>query len=197
MIGKRRRPDDLVTGRSTGPNVAHHGRGAPCPTTLLPIRRDRDPWQPRLWVVGTHGGSGESCVAALDSTWAAAGHAYPEPSGSAPVVLTCRSHVTGLLTAQQAAIQWASGSLPGLRLLGLVIVADSPDRPPKAVRDLARLVTGGLTRSWSVPWCETWRLGERPPAAALPHRFRRLTAELNRLCDPESPALEGNSRASS
>src|SRR5690625_7783755 len=70
-------------------------------------------------------------------------------------------HAHGLLATQTAATKWASGAVD-VDLLGLVLVADAPGRLSRPLRDLARLVSGGLPRVWNLPWIEAWRLGEPP-----------------------------------
>lgn len=62
-----------------------------------------------------------------------------------------------------AAAQWASGAVP-VDLLGLAVVADAPGRLPGPLRDLVRLVGGGVPHLWRVPWSEDWRLGTVTPA---------------------------------
>jgi hypothetical protein len=153
----------------------------------LPIRTDRRRADTRLVVIGAHGGAGESRIAALHPTWHQAGHLFPDAAdGPASVLLCCRTQVSGLLAAQAAAAQWAAGSVPWLRLLGLVITPDTPGRPPKAVRELARVIVGGVPRSWTLPWFEPWRLGEDPPTEHLPQPFRRLVLELDQLVGDDS-----------
>ncbi|WP_415631728.1 DUF6668 family protein [Propionibacterium sp.] len=131
--------------------------------------------------MGVHGGAGESSIAALDETWRATGHMWPaQGTVTVPVLLVTRSSARGLLAAQAAARQWASGGVPGVDLMGLVIVADAPGRQPRALRDLARVVSGGVPRVWRVPWIEAWRLGE-PPTVSHGHQLAGLARDLRTL----------------
>ncbi len=114
--------------------------------------------QPSLWVRGVHGGSGESRIAALCTTWAAADHLWPTLP-DAPVLLVARSHADGLLAAHRAIAEWAAGSVPQVRLVGLAVVADAPGRLPRPLLDLQRQVTAGVSRFWEIGWCEPWRFG--------------------------------------
>lgn len=161
----------------------------------LPRRASTSP--ATLWWLGVHGGAGETTLSALVTGSRAADHAWPVPalqgSPASPVgelagesvaqrvVLVARSHARGLLAAQRAAMDWASGGVPGIELVGLVVVADAPGRPPKALRDLADLVAGGVPRAWWVPWVEAWRLGQAPAQGRLPRRVRALASDLARL----------------
>lgn len=148
-----------------------------------------------MWWVGTHGGAGESSLAALVPAWPAAEHAWPKPAGGAraAVVLAARSNMRGLLAAQLAATQWASGMVPHVDVLGLVIIADAPGRNlPGPLRDMARVVSGGVPRRWSIPWMEPWRLGETPTLAAAPKEVRRLVSDLTNTLQPLSTTSERN-----
>lgn len=90
----------------------------------------------------------------------------------------------GLRAAQAAATQWASGIVPHVEVLGLVIVSDAPGRLPRPLREFAQLVSGGLPRTWTVPWIDSWRLGETPTLADSPRAVRRLVDELHAILEP-------------
>jgi hypothetical protein len=113
----------------------------------------------RLWVVGTHGGAGESRIADLIESARSTDHCWPVlPSGGNPrVLLVCRADMRGLTTARNALTQWASGAAPEIDLLGLAVLADAPGKTPKALRDFAALVGGGAPRFWTLPWVDAWR----------------------------------------
>lgn len=89
--------------------------------------------------------------------------------------------MSGLQAAQAAATQWAAGLVPNVEVLGLAIVADAPGRLPRPLRDFARLVGGGVPRTWSVPWIESWRLGEPITLPNAPREVRRMVDELTTL----------------
>ena len=194
----------LRTGRSasvkapTGPTAPQHGIAGPA--RRLPLRRATPGAD--LWVVGAHGGAGESSIADLDQSWAMAEHAWPtpvEPDGRCVCVLVARTNVRGLTAAQAALIQWAASDLAAeTTLLGLVLIADAPGRLPRALRDLAAHVRGGAPRTWELPWLEDWRLGE--PDRLHSHRaVRRLVHNLHALTSAavaaENPRLASNETA--
>lgn len=164
--------------RPTGPALPQ--RGVPAPAHGLRLRERERRAAP--WWVGAHGGAGESVLAAVVEGSAAAGHVWPvPPAGTAPqhVVLVARTHLTGLEAAQLAATQWASGSVPGVELHGLVLLADAPGRSPRALRDLADLLAGGVPRLWHVPWVAGWRTETHP--TAYPPAVARLRRDLSSL----------------
>lgn len=141
-----------------------------------------------LWWLGAHGGAGETTLAELLPGSRAADHCWPaeadpviaDPVTVRPVVLLCRGHARGLHAAQTALTDWASGAVPGVHLLGLVIVADAPQRTPKPLRDLARVVSGGAPAVWHLPWIEALRYA--PVAAtATPSAARGLLRDITRL----------------
>jgi hypothetical protein len=117
-----------------------------------------------LWWVGVHGGAGESTMSLLLPGTRAANHRWPipPPPVPTPVILVARTHGSGLRAAQRAAIEWASGVVQGVAVLGLVLISDAPGRLPRVLDDFADIVGGGVPRVWDIPWIEEWRRGEAP-----------------------------------
>lgn len=171
-----------VSSRPTGPASPQRGVPAPDRVDQLPTvahHRTGD-----LWWLGVHGGAGESTLAGLQPTWPAAEHAWPHhPPGSDPahVVLVARSNMRGLRAAQTASTQWASGLVPFVEVLGLVIIMDAPGRLPRPLREYAQVVAGGVPRVWRLPWVEPWRMGEPVVLDDAPRAVRRLVDELSVL----------------
>lgn len=134
------------------------------------------------WWLGAHGGAGETSLAALVPDVPAAGHAWPLRSdgGASSVLLVARSHPRGLLAAQRAAQQYASGEVPAsVQLLGLVVIADAPGRLPQPVRTLYKRVAGAFPAAWLVPWSEAWRAGEEPrPGDAASRQLHKILSAL-------------------
>lgn len=150
--------------------------GVPRPEDGLPVRPTG--FGPKLWVVGAHGGSGESTVAQLHYSWWHTGHSWPEVLGDdRDAILVARTSAWGLLAAQAALAQWAASGAGNVALLGLVLIADTPGRLPRPLRELAELVAGGAPRVWTLPWIEAWRIGEPPTVRSHP-RARALVDEL-------------------
>ncbi|MFE6808595.1 DUF6668 family protein [Streptomyces sp. NPDC057681] len=141
--------------------------------------------------LGCHGGAGVTTLQQTVPGGVDAGRVWPGPpatGGRQPVVLVCRSHASGLMAAQQAAVQWASGQVPHIDLLGLVAVADAPGRLPRPLRDALRLVSGGVPRAWHLPWVEAWRQGA-PVTEAAPRELAALGRELSHLTDRSAPRV--------
>jgi hypothetical protein len=124
--------------------------------------------EPGFWWLGVHGGAGETSLARLDKNTRAAEHQWPLAPAESVVVLVARSNIHGLQSARSAATEWASGSLPGIRVAGLVVMADAPGRLPKEIRDFARVVGGGVPHMWHFPWVDGWRYGHDVAANDLP-----------------------------
>lgn len=174
----------------TGPIGPQAGVSAPVglalPTRRLDVVAD-------VYVVGAHGGAGESTVAALNPMWwAETGHGWPlvSTSPSPRVLLVARTSASGLRAAQAAATQWAAGATPPINLLGLVLVADAPGRLPRALRELVRLVSGGVPCTWMLPWNEPWRLGEEITARGRRQPAAVLVRDVRLLSEPK-PHLDG------
>lgn len=182
-------PQELVgeptvrTVPTTGPTQPQAQSSVPAPDQVdqLPLLVPVKPAV--LWVVGAHGGAGESTIAGLDDLWDEGRHAWP--GGPAheqrAVVIAARSNAHGLVKAQAAARQWAAGMVPGVTLLGLVVVADAPGKLPKPLRELRQLVAGAYPRVWDLPWIETWRRGGRIAPEAQPRELVKLREDLYAL----------------
>jgi hypothetical protein len=113
-----------------------------------------------LWIIGAHGGAGESRIADLLGA-RATDHCWPvlQDGGKPRVLLVCRADMRGLTAARSALTQWVSGATPKVDLLGLAVLADAPGKTPKALRDFTSIVGGGAPRLWTLPWVEAWRHG--------------------------------------
>lgn len=162
----------------TGPTAPQ--AGVPAPERGLPVRQSTD--TASLFIVGAHGGAGETAVASMDPRWSATDHTWPELPGAAPAqcLVVARTHASGLLAAQRAIAQWASSTAgASAQCAGLLLIADAPGRLPAPLLDLVQHVSGGAPRVWRLDWIEEWRLGDldsRPPRAA-----RRLLRQLHTL----------------
>ena len=120
----------------------------------------------RVWLLGTHGGSGVRCLAAVLPGTGCAGKAWPAPqTGREPVVLVCRGNHRGLRSAQEYARAYRdSGLAEQLQLVGVIVSADAPGRTPPALRRLERLLSGAVPILGHAPWEPTWRIGPPQPA---------------------------------
>lgn len=165
----------------TGPSSPQNG--VPVPDRVDQLRIVHHSAAAPLWWVGVHGGAGESSLAELVPEWQGSGRAWPQTPGSGParVVLVARSNARGLRAAQMASMQWAAGLVPSVEVLGLVVIADAPGRLPRPLRDLMQVVSGGLPRTWNVPWIQSWRLMESSALADAPSEVRRLVDELRMI----------------
>lgn len=178
----------------TGPTRPHPGLTGP--RRQLPVVQRVE--TPSLWLLGAHGGAGETTLASLVTSWSPAGHAWPTPAPTtasawgppAPtkVVLLARSNAQGLRAAQAAAYQWAANGVPEVDLVGLVVVADAPGRLPKALSQYVDVVAGGVPRLWMLPWVEAWRLGDVPPRSKLSRDVRSVVNDLFAISHPAGDA---------
>ncbi len=162
---------------------------APLPSGGLPVKEfpvgRPHSAQAALWWAGCHGGAGVTTLIAVTGGGRDSGRHWPVLASGAEskVVLVARTHGGGLRAAQTAARQWASGSLSAqIELLGLVLVADAPGRLPRPLRDFARLVAGGVPRTWDIEWHEELRLGsQRLPADASASDYNSLASALTTI----------------
>lgn len=162
-----------------GPAAPQSGVPAPDTADRLPRRVQLGP--ATIWWLGAHGGAGETTLAGLAPRTRAAEHAWPMPAERGTynrVVVVARANYSGLMAAQRAAIEWASGTLgDGVQVVGLVLIPDAPGKRPKEIRQLELVVGGGFPRVWSLPWVEAWRTGPLT-RVSLP-LFHQLFADLS------------------
>jgi hypothetical protein len=136
------------------------------------------------WWLGVHGGAGVSTLAAFVPGGAQAHRCWPDPAHGGPraVVLVCRTQVTGLERARDAARQWAASDVPaGLLLGGAVAVADAPGRLTRPQSEALRLLSGVVPRLWTVPWIEDLRAVDDPGRLPMPPNLVRLRNDLETL----------------
>jgi hypothetical protein len=159
------------------------------PRVQRPDRRELEEsqWPVAVWWLGCERKVGETTLEELFAGSCAADHQWPlMPAGCGParVVLVARSTAAGVIAAQRALRDFASGQLP-VSLLGLVVVADSPRPVPRQLRDRVELMAAALPgeQVWWLPWVKAWAAGEPPTRSNAPHEAGLLLAELQRLTD--------------
>ena len=147
--------------------AAHGGSGAALLARLS--------WQPYKAAVeaGAAGRSAEDLAFGVT-----AGRAWPnpalEPTNAAVVV--CQTTMRGLAWARDLAAQYLSGCVPaGLRLLGVLTIADQPGRLPLPLAAARGLLAGAYPHCWAVPYVPAYRL---------------LTGLPDEPCPPIHPALD-------
>ena len=149
---------------------------------VAPSGNGRSPdahWAGAYWAwAGAHGGAGTTTLAEAVPGGADFGLCLPEEAGSPglPAVVVCRPNAKGLAAAREAARRAAS---LGTRVLGLVVVADMPERRrPKPLAEALYLTRGAYEETWEVPWVPAWRFGEAPAPANSPPQVRELLVGL-------------------
>lgn len=158
--------------------------GASAPQTTVDKPSDQLPridssTTTRPFLVGVHGGAGESTLSRWLG-WPATHHCWPMPPWgyTSRVVLVARTHSAGLDAAQAAIQEWASGSLPGIDVAALVTVADAPGRLPRALGRRTKVVGGGVPYHFQIGWLPDLRLGrlDPPSQTALTTTLTHLAA---------------------
>lgn len=162
-------PTERVRRAPTSPPAAPPPAAPPASTALL---------------VGAHGGSGARSVAAVLPGAQYAGRDWPD--GQHRAVLVCRSTHRGLAATQALAREYRDGLAPtGVRLLGVIVVADCPGRLPAPLRRMSKLMSGAVPILGEVPWIPAWRLGPPQPADELPGWATALRTAIDSA--PEMP----------
>jgi len=151
-----------------------------------------------LFVVGAHGGAGETTIASwtggraadrrwpVSATWSTPSN-QPRPDGRpVDLVLVARTHARGLAAAREVLTQWAAGRLPTNQLRGLVLIPDAPGRLPTQLAEQARLIAGGAPHAWLLPWLDQLRLSTDPTdTAALPRAVAAFAEGLRAFANPQ------------
>jgi hypothetical protein len=150
----------------------------------MPLHVLEKGWPP-LWWVGCHGGAGVSTLTALTGVGAEMGPVWPQVPADwriQPVVLVARGSAAGIRAASGAVEQWRSRGVTNVRVLGLVVVAASPKRPPKIVTERLQLLAGWLPKSiWHVGWMEALLAADNPADVGVPPDVQALRRGLDRI----------------
>jgi hypothetical protein len=177
-----------TTGRRPGPLAGHRPAGLSSDMTTIDhpnptVDAATDPGRPGdttpYWAwCGAHGGAGVTTLAEAVPGGVDLGRRLPWEAclGHLPAVAVCRSTAHGLLAAREFAAR-ATGRTA---LLGLVVVADMPERKrPRVLADSLYVTRGAFNnRVWEMPWVGPWRLGDPPSRANNPQEVRDLLTAL-------------------
>ncbi|MEV4845979.1 hypothetical protein AB0K20_22530 [Micromonospora matsumotoense] len=125
--------------------------------------------------IAAHGGAGATTLTRLfggtdlGCRWPDAARAEP-----ATVMLVGRTDAEGMRALSRALNALREGRHPpGMRLVGLVLMADAPGRLPPVLARRIRVLRS-VAPVHRVPWIPAWRLGQQP--ARLPKALERLRA---------------------
>lgn len=163
-----------ATGQAEGP-VLPPGTSRTGGPEILRASGALDPAQ--IAVIGLHGGAGATTAQRVleryspdnaEVSWVAGAGVGALPERGA-VLMVARTSGVGLERAAQGARQWGSGALPGVAMMGLLLVADSP----KLTRELAgplKRVSRMYPRTWRLEWVPEWHLCAEPPLDRVPRR---------------------------
>lgn len=139
-----------------------------------------------LWVVGTHGGAGETTLAAWLDVALGDGRTsrptcrrWPISTGArAQVILVAKTTSAGLAAARYAATEWASRQVP-VDLRALVLVQDAPGRLPQQLRDECKQLSGAVPRTWRMPFLPQLRLEPNPGQTPAPMGASRIIRSIS------------------
>jgi len=128
--------------------------------------------------VGAHGGAGVTTLCQAIPGGVDLGRKLPVEEGlvDMPAVVVCRGNAKGLAAARDTAAMASATTT----LLGLVVVADMPERRRPKVLAESLYVTRGAFEDhvWEMPWVDAWRLGEAPSPDNNPQQVRDLLRSL-------------------
>ncbi|BCB75004.1 hypothetical protein GCM10022251_75690 [Phytohabitans flavus] len=163
-----RRPRTPAPGsiRDEPPPVRANGDG--------PARQQDTLSEDGLGWIGAHGGAGATTLTRLlggidiGCRWPDAMLAEP-----ARVMMVGRTNMEGLRAVSRALLALREGRHPaGMRLMGVVLMADAPGWLPVQLTSRIRLLRS-IAPVYRVPWIPSFRLGEMPKR--LPKQLVRLS----------------------
>ncbi|MER7167825.1 DUF6668 family protein [Micromonospora sp. NPDC000207] len=123
--------------------------------------------------IGAHGGAGATTLTQLLGG-TDLGCRWPDEELAEPgtVMLVARTNAEGMRAMSRALNALREGRHPaGMRLTGLVLLADAPERLPMALSRRIRVLRS-VAPVHRVPWIPAWRLGQQPPK--LPKALLKL-----------------------
>ncbi|WP_341720752.1 hypothetical protein QQG74_14215 [Micromonospora sp. FIMYZ51] len=132
--------------------------------------------------IGAHGGAGASTLTRLLGG-TDLGCRWPDPARSEParVMVVGRTNLDGLGAVSRALHALREGRHPaGMRLVGVVLIADAPGRLPAPLLGRIRLIRS-IAPVYRLPWIPSYRVGVEP---------KRPPRQLSRLADLVSAGAE-------
>ncbi|MBQ1049927.1 hypothetical protein KBX50_15820 [Micromonospora sp. C51] len=124
--------------------------------------------------IGAHGGAGASTLTRLLGG-TDIGCRWPDPALAEPaqVMVVGRTNLDGLRAVSRALNALREGRHPaGMRLVGVVLIADAPGRLPPTLLSRIRLLRS-IAPVHRLPWVPSYRVGEEPKH--LPRQLARLS----------------------
>ncbi len=154
-------PDPAITGPPPRLPVAAPRNSA----TPIPVVEHYSPGLADFVWVGAHGGAGVSSLAVVSGEGLELSQTWPSPALGWPrsVALVCRTSASGLDDAARFLHAWAAHAVPGIDVVALVTVADSPGRLPKTLRTRIHELSGVVPTTFNVAWIPAWREVPRAP----------------------------------
>ncbi|MFC0097786.1 hypothetical protein ACFFKH_09615 [Micromonospora marina] len=125
--------------------------------------------------IGAHGGAGASTLTRLLGG-VDIGCRWPDPAIGEParVALVGRTNMDGLRAVSRALNAMREGRHPaGMRLVGVVLIADAPGRLPGPLLGRIRMLRS-VAPVHRVPWVPSYRVGVEPQRP--PRQLARLAA---------------------
>lgn len=136
----------------------------------------------QAWILGAHGGAGESTLATLLGVNDAEHAWHPGETSLAPHAVCFRTNAAGIEAARRALTQWASGDVPGVRLVGLIAVADVPGRSSKWLRRELEKLAGASPAFWEVRFVRELR--------EHPNDMEALASATHKMASSLAPEFE-------
>lgn len=172
--------DDLLDTEITGPDGPIPGVTPPRHAHQLPILNLPSRNNGVVWWVSTHGGSGASTLAALDGAPDAV-HGWPTHPDGQDVVLVARRSALGLTAAMRAMTHYASGEIPGVNVLGVVIVPTHKGKTHPEITRLLTLTRGVAPRIWETDFHPDYLAHLDPHQAPASKQDRRLIKTIHTI----------------
>ncbi|MFZ2292271.1 DUF6668 family protein [Corynebacterium casei] len=116
-----------------------------------------DDFSPLVWLVGAHGGAGTTTLAHTIAPFGDAGQQWPAADEYPWTVIVARTTREGIEAAHDAALQAQAGKCGDCKVLGVILVADTPGKVPKTVEQRITVLERVVPTIWSVEYHGGWR----------------------------------------
>jgi hypothetical protein len=135
--------------------------------------------------ISAHGGAGSTSLARSTGQGADLTGRWPSPAHGWPskVAVVCRGNAAGRAAAARQLAESASGMVPDVEVIALVVVADAPAKVSRAFKTRLHEISGTVREVVQVPWIGAWRdtpYTQDRAASAAAAKVAALTNKENR-----------------
>lgn len=174
--------EDILETTVTGSDGPIPGVEPPGPDDQLPMLTVHSRTGTRRWWVGAHHGAGASTLARLDDPEGPdALHGWPINRDGQEIVVVARETAQGITAARALARHYASGEIPGVRILALVTVPAFKGRLPVELAQELKLAASLFPRHYQAEWHPDYMFHNDPLNARANRANQKILRTIHRI----------------